>query len=137
VTTTCESSATKFNPGQIMATYGKRSAGRLRTRIPAKLITLDGEYRVVLSDLSRTGASVCRPGLSEQAGSAVLQWMNFEAFGVIRWGFPGQCGIEFERSIPEAWVLATRSHDEQARLPDDEEIKRRAARDWISGHSRI
>lgn len=120
-----------------MASYGKRSAGRLRTRIPARLITLDGEFRVILNDLSCTGASVGKQALALRSGNAVLQWLNFETFGVIRWGKDGLCGIEFERPIPEAWVLTTRSHDEHQRLPDDAELKRRAARDWVTGVSRV
>ncbi len=67
----------------------------------------------------------------------MLQWFGYEAFGAIRWSADGQCGIEFEQLIPEAWVLATRGHDARERLPDDRELARRGARDWVAGSARI
>ena len=115
-----------------MTNYGNRSASRLRTRLPARLITLNGELRVVLQDLSRSGAGLSKSALP-RSGSAVLQWFGYEAFGAIRWSVAGQCGIEFDGLIPQAWVLATRSHDARERLPDDDEMVRRGAREWVTG----
>lgn len=120
-----------------MAHHGKRLANRLRTRLPARLITLDGERRVVLQDLSCTGAGIIRPDLPRDCGQAVLQWYGYEAFGTIRWLTGRHCGIEFDTPIPEAWVIATRSHDARERLPDERELSRRRARDWVAGVVRI
>lgn len=120
-----------------MAHHGKRLASRLRTRLPARLVTLDGEFRVILLDLSRTGASVRRDGLAIEAGNAILQWMGHEAFCIVRWNATGQCGLEFDEPIPLEWVLATREHDAEERLPDDAEIARRNAHEWITGQVRI
>jgi hypothetical protein len=120
-----------------MAHHGKRLASRLRTRLPARLVTLDGEYRVILLDLSCTGASVRRDGLAFKAGNAILQWMGHEAFCLARWNEAGQCGLEFDKPIPLEWVLATREHDAAERLPGDDELVRRRAREWVAGIARI
>jgi hypothetical protein len=120
-----------------MAEYGKRLAGRLKTRIPARLVTLDGEFRVVLANLSRSGASVYRSGLELTSGNAILQWIDFEAFCHVRWNTQGQCGLEFDEAIADDWVLATRTYDAAERLPDDKELSRRRARDWVAGIARI
>ena len=120
-----------------MALHGKRLASRLRTRLPARLVTLDGEYRVILLDLSCTGASVRRDGLLFEAGNAILQWMGHEAFCIARWNQAGQCGLAFDQPIPLEWVLATRDHDATERLPDDAELERHRAREWVTGVARI
>jgi hypothetical protein len=120
-----------------MAHHGKRLASRLKTRLPARLITLDGEFRVILLDLSRTGASVRRDGLRFASGEAILQWMGFETFCIARWNALNQCGLQFDQPIPNEWVLATRQHDATERLPDDEELVRRRAREWVAGLARI
>lgn len=119
-----------------MANHGNRSASRLKTRLPARLITLEGELHVVLLDLSCTGAGLRRTALP-LTGEAVLQWFGYEAFGTIRWSESGQCGVEFEQPIPYAWVIATRNHDAAERLPDDHELNRQQARDWVAGRVRI
>ncbi len=120
------------DPAQMIA-VGKRAHARLRVRLPAKLITLHGECRPALIDLSAGGARVGKPGLECHPGKAILQWAGYEAFGQIVWARDGLAGMRFEEPIPDAWVMATRKLAEDAPLPDDAELHRRIARDWVGG----
>lgn len=122
---------------QMIAGTGKREHSRLRVRLPSKLVTLDGDFRVVLNDLSAGGARLSKPGLMLAAGDAVLLWDRFEAFGKLAWCRSGLIGMRFEEPIPTEWVIATRQLDSAAHLPDDEELKRRVAREWVMGKVRV
>ncbi|HEX4847760.1 MAG TPA: PilZ domain-containing protein [Novosphingobium sp.] len=116
---------------------GKRCHARLRVRLPAKLITLDGDYRVVLCDLSQSGARIGQPGLPLLQGQAILLWDKYEAFGRFAWCRAGLAGLAFLDPIPPAWVLATRDLDDAHHLPDDSELQRRHAREWVTGRNRV
>jgi hypothetical protein len=122
---------------QQFAGTGKRGQPRLRVRLPARLITLNGEFRVVLCDLSTGGARVGKPGLVLDGGQAVLLWESFEAFCAVAWCRGGLVGVRFEDPIPNDWVLVTRELDSNSNLPPDAELDRRAARDWVLGQARI
>lgn len=120
------------DPSELVA-VGKRAHARLRVRLPAKLITLHGEHRLALIDLSAGGARVGKPGLDCHTGKALLQWAGHEAFGQIVWVRDSLAGVRFEEPIPDDWVIATRRLAEDSPLPDDTELHRRAARDWVAG----
>jgi hypothetical protein len=122
---------------QLIAGTGKRVHARLRVRLPAKLITLDGEFRVVLCDLSTGGARVGKPGLTLAGGQAILQWDRFEAFCSVAWSRSGLVGVRFEDPITKDWVIATRELDGVAHLPKDAELERLAAREWVLGQVRV
>lgn len=122
----------RHDPSQFVPT-GKRANARLRVRLPAKLITLHGEYRLALIDLSASGARVGQPGLDCLPGNAILQWTGHEVFGRIVWVRDGLAGVRFDEPIPDEWVLATRRIAEASPMPGDSELHRHAARDWVSG----
>ncbi len=123
---------------QKIAGTGKRSDARLRVRLPAKLITLDGEFRVVLCDLSTGGARLGKPGLVLSSGEAVLLWGHHcEAFGRLAWSRSGLAGMHFDEPISKDWVIATRALDCTERLPDDRELRRIEAHDWFTGKARV
>lgn len=106
-------------------------------RLPVRLITRSGEYAAVLADLSCRGARVERANLPAQAGEAVLLWGSYEAFGRVRWCAHDRCGICFYDPIPYAWVLATRRRNDAEALPEDRELVRRLARDFVTGQRRV
>jgi hypothetical protein len=120
-----------------MVDCGKRLESRLRVRLPAKLITHLGEYAVVLKDLSCWGASISRLDLPHQLGDGVLLWHRFEGFGKIRWCNQHSCGMRFYEPIEPAWLIETRNLDDVEHLPEDKELHRRSAREWVAGISRI
>ncbi len=120
-----------------MDRIGRRLESRLRARLPARLITREGTFHVLLHDLSQHGACVTKPGLAPQHGDAVLQWPGCETFGRIVHSRPGSCGMRFDRPIPIERVIATRELDERGHLPEDFELERIHARDWIAGRTNI
>ena len=116
---------------------GRRGRNRLRSRLPAKVVTLNGTRNTVLLDLSQTGA---RFGASEGmvAGQqAVLGWAGYEAFGILVWVENGLCGIAFDEPLGADVVFATRDRDTRERLPSDHELERRRVREWVDGSRRI
>lgn len=110
----------------------RRGHARLRLGIEAELMTLDGRKRVMLMDLSQSGARVrlSEPGKLRQA---VLYWIGFEAFGVVVWQDGRDIGLEFEVPIPEATVLATRNWQPKEHVRQKRDEQRQFARSWATG----
>lgn len=119
------------NAGKVQR--GRRGRSRLRVRLPAKLQTRTETSRVILIDLSTTGARIASNSLPKVGTEAMLHWDRYEAFGEVVWAEGVQFGLSFDDPISEEDVLATRELDDVARLPQDEELLRRAAREWVEG----
>lgn len=115
---------------------GRRNRSRLRIRLAATLETRTATSRVILVDLSTTGARVLAENLPKVGTEAVLRWGEHEAFGEVVWAKALHCGISFFDPIQEQDVLATRQLDDAARLPQDRELLRQAARHWVEGTTR-
>ena len=96
---------------------GRRNRSRLRVRLPAKLETRTETSRVILVDLSTTGARVLSENLPKVGTEAVLHWDKYEAFGEVVWAEGVHGGIAFFDPLTEQDVLATRELDDAARLP--------------------
>lgn len=119
------------------ALHDARTESRLRVVLPAVLITRDGTRRVVLEDLSGAGARI-RGDLPYRTGEdVVLQWVRFEALGIVWWSEEGDCGIRFRDPVPAADLLATRDLAEQARAPTERDLVRRTAAAFVSGRMRL
>jgi hypothetical protein len=116
---------------------GRRGRNRLRARLAAKIVTLDGTRNTILLDLSQTGARLnASPGMIP-GQKAVLTWIGFEAFGSIVWVDNGRCGMVFDEPLSHGVVLATRDVDARDHLPSDHELERWRAREWVAGMRRI
>ncbi|MBC2652550.1 PilZ domain-containing protein [Novosphingobium flavum] len=120
------------------AAIGRRREARLRVRLEAQLITLDGTVRMVMADLSRNGARVSghlpRLRLKQQA---IIQWTQFEAFGIVAWIDGNQCGLEFDEPLPHQVLVKTREIHDTAPLQSDRELARGAARAFVQGKVRL
>lgn len=116
-----------------MLDYGKRRNSRLRVRLPAKAVLLDGEFRVALHDLSQNGARIGHEKLPQLRGDVLLEWCGFEAFGRVVWSKPALSGIAFYDAIPNAWVLLTRNLDASGEVPNESEAARNHARAFVAG----
>lgn len=117
---------------------GRRREGRLRVRLGARLIGLDGTGRAVLADISSHGARLIGEApFLRQGAEVVLQWCGLEAFGQVVWQEAGQCGVSFYDPVPQAELFATREVDNRERLPSDNESVRRVARAFVQGRTRI
>ncbi|MBC2667362.1 PilZ domain-containing protein [Novosphingobium flavum] len=116
------------------AMIGRRRDARLRVRLEARLITLDGTARAVLADVSSGGARVIGRNFAlRERQEAVLQWGDREAFGVIIWHDAHQCGLSFFDPLDQRAIMATRRLDERSRLPGDHELLRRSAQTFVQG----
>jgi len=116
---------------------GRRRRSRLRVRLPARLVTRTETRSVILSDLSLTGARVLTGSGLSPGCEAVLEWQGHEAFGEIVWHFGNACGLHFFDPLDEEALLATRAMDDAARLPQDRELLRQIARQWVEGSTRL
>ena len=116
---------------------GRRGRNRLRARLPAKIVTLNGTRNTVLLDLSLTGARFRASDGMVSGQQAVLSWAGFEAFGILVWVEGGLCGIAFAEPLGPDVLFETRDHDTHDRLPSDHELERRRAREWVKGSRRI
>ena len=86
----------------------RRKNPRLRLGIQALLISLEGQEKVILQDLSETGAKVLRQS-KEPLGKGVLQWMHYEIYGEVVWQRGPWVGFQFDRHLEETVLLETRA----------------------------
>jgi len=108
----------------------RRGKARLRTGIPAALVTIDGRQEISLVDLSESGAGlIVRDGWRINGG--VLKWMDYEVYGTVVRRGDRDIGLRFEEPIDHDWVLDTRQW--LPALADGKAELRRFARDWVGG----
>lgn len=108
----------------------RRGKARLRTGIPAALVTMDGRQEISLVDLSESGAGILVADPGHIAGG-VLQWMDYEVYGAVVRRVGKDVGLQFDEPIDPAWVLDTRMWLPE--LTDSKGQLRRFARDWVAG----
>lgn len=105
-----------------MAVFGKRSGGGRRSAdrrvapLPCIATTVGSVRGATLHDISCTGARICGPTLPKVDEQLVLKVGNVEAFAVVRWSEPEQCGIEFEKLLSSDALASLTSEAETIRL---------------------
>jgi len=109
---------------------GRRRHSRLRTRLPAQLMTLTDTWQVTMFDLSFFGARVAIDGFVRPGGEVVLCWSGFEAFANVAWCSGGYCGLVFEEPLPGKVLIATRDLFDASPRIDQTRI---AARAFVRG----
>lgn len=111
-------------------TKPRRCESRLRTDLPAQLITLSGAPRVSLRDLSRKGARLhCGDPLAI-GSEGVLTWLDFETFGTIVWSSHPHAGMAFDEPLADDIVLRTRAISDAGQALSTSQANYQAARDW-------
>lgn len=115
---------------------GRRSAARLRLAIPVKLVSLFGELRCILIDVSRSGAQVSLETPLAVDECAVMNIAGVEMFGCVNRSDPGRYGgtngIEFDPPISDEDVLKLRAHSEA--YEDAEKLAfRKEVQHWVQG----
>jgi len=109
---------------------GRRRHSRLRTRLPARLMTLTDTYQAMLSDLSFYGARVALDGYIRPGSEALLCWAGFEVFANVAWCHGGYCGLEFDEPLAGNVLIATRDlYDANPRVDQT----RVAAKAFVNG----
>ena len=114
----------------------RRTQGRLKVRLPAKIVTLTRTHAAILENISRKGARLQVDLLPTLGAQAVLRWDRYEAFGTISWASGEHCGVLFASVLAEEPLRATLALDEAAALPDQSDITTEAAREWAAGNRR-
>lgn len=121
---------------RLSLTGGRRGRSRLHVRLPARLSTVTETVRVVLNDLSLTGAQLLVGHELRVGTEALLEWNKFDAFGEVVWSDGNRAGMRFETMLDPETVLSTRDMDDSEHLPSDFELIRRDAREWVQGGTR-
>ena len=109
---------------------GRRRDSRLRLHIPARIVTIHGQYKAQLLDLSQSGAHLAVEQQLMKGGDAVLTWLEYEAFGRIVWAASTQIGMEFEELITPATLVATRDLADQHSAREEKRAALEAVRAW-------
>jgi len=89
--------------------FGRRKSPRLRLDMPARLVTLDRTYPVVLENLSEGGARITLP-VADVAVVGVLRWMDFHAFADVVWREGLSVGLQFDTPISLEMLEATQTY---------------------------
>ncbi len=119
-------------------TIGRRRQARLRVRLEARLISLDGIARGVMADLSRSGARIAGSGLSLRPGNeAVLQWCGREAFGMVVWAARGEFGLAFHEPLADLDLAEIRRLNDAQGDVSSQADARSAARAFVQGNIRL
>ena len=112
---------------------GRRSQSRLRVRLPARLTTVSEIQNAMLLDLNMYGAKLALNHPVKIGAEAVVEWSEFEAFGLVNWVRGSQCGLEFIDPIPAKVLIATRDIDDVEHVHRDSDLVRKVARSFVSG----
>jgi hypothetical protein len=112
----------------LLANCGRRASARLRLRLPADLITLDGQGPGVLENISATGARVVSQFALRPGASCILRLPRLELFADVAWCAQGRLGLIFERPISQDQLIDPRNLD-----PADPASERAASQDWARG----
>ena len=117
---------------------GRRAEPRLRLRLAARMILLDGTQHCTLTDLSTGGARVQPSNRVRRDADVVLMWgSGLEAFGKIIWTGEHDCGILFDEPLVSSALQATRQIDEVDRLPEGRDMLRQSARAFVCNGTRF
>jgi len=110
---------------------GRRDNQRLKLRMPASFLSLDGEVPALLLDLSLVGARVAIHG-PPNFSKGFLYWMDFEVYGDVVWTRDTMFGLRFDHRLAVRDLLKTRDaaplHQHR---PDTDALE--AARAWAQG----
>ncbi|QEA15872.1 PilZ domain-containing protein [Novosphingobium ginsenosidimutans] len=115
------------NP-QPLAHCGRRASSRLRVRLPAELIMLDGQGPAVIENISATGARISSKFVLRPGASCILRLAGLELFADVAWCAQGFIGLMFEEPLAQDRLIALRNLD-----PADLANDRAARQDWARG----
>jgi hypothetical protein len=120
------------------AVIGRRRESRLRVRLPARLITLEGTVTALMADISEHGAHLCGDLPAVRRGAdVVLQWAGGEAFGAVVWIGQRQWGVQFHDPLSTEEIRKARTIDAREGIRDAREDVRQTARAFVQGRARL
>ena len=115
-----------------LASGSRRSQGRARLGLAARLVTFSGTSNCTLVDLSYTGACIQVASEPRVGSMIVVENKVRELFGTVRWARGGFAGFEFDDplSLTEAVELRRQA---EADLGREERERIAYARSWVTG----
>ena len=127
----------------LVTEFSRRKRSRLKTSLPARIVTLSGSYPVVLRDVSVIGARFelaahgPAPSALEIGETVLLQWCDFEKIGQLVWEGRTVAGLTFEEPVSAEEIIATREQQDAFVANGGlRESDRDVARSWVRGLSR-
>ncbi len=112
---------------------GRRRDSRLRIAIPATLITVAGQWRATLCDISQSGARLRIGEQIRDDQEAVLSWLEFESFGKIVWCHDGYVGLEFYDLLAPNVLIVSRDRMDLGDVVTDEQKVLERSKAWYQG----
>lgn len=94
---------------------GRRAAQRARLHVHARLQTISREVRVVLRNLSCTGAMLEGDDLPPSGRTVVLKRGPIDVMGQVVWTAGGRCGLEFFEPLNHDEVIRESRHSPEQR----------------------
>lgn len=123
--------ATQYVPCLHPLYSGKRSSGRVRLGIGARLETVAGTYPCTVRDVSSGGAHICGPRL-RSGQSVILTIEGREIFGDVVWVREASAGVLFQPPVEHEFVVALR-HNAPVILTRAAQENEDFARNWVAG----
>jgi hypothetical protein len=114
------------------ANCGRRASSRLRLRLPAELITLDGQGSAVLENISATGARVSSHFTLRPGASCILRLARLELFADVAWCAQGRLGLNFEEPLSQEHLVTLRNLN-PAGLANERAASQDWARSFVNG----
>ncbi|HSG34768.1 MAG TPA: PilZ domain-containing protein [Sphingomonadaceae bacterium] len=85
----------------------RRATERSEVARPARLRTPVSSWQGEMTDISVAGARFRTANPPKEGTEAFLNWDDYETFCRVVWTRAGECGVRFEREIPELAVAKT------------------------------
>lgn len=115
----------------------RRNASRLRLSLGAELMCVHGAQRVILRDISQTGAKIQVRKEIAVGQDVELRWGGYDAFGATLWVRNGFCGIEFEQPLEAKTIVEARHLQDSQGLTAEGEAEWVSDKGWSFGKSLI
>lgn len=101
----CESTVVSEGAdGQI----GRRMHSRLRVSLPARVVSIHGDQRIQVENISQTGMKLRWKQQVRPHSDVVLSFAGIELFGKVVWATNENAGISLDQPLPVATILALR-----------------------------
>ncbi|MFM6933471.1 MAG: PilZ domain-containing protein [Novosphingobium sp.] len=120
-----------FEP--ILPDVGKRAASRLRLRLAARIMTTAQFWPAELLDLSYFGGRIACDAPPQPGQEVLIEWADFDAFGMVVWANVKSCGVCFFEPLQPAVLIATRDRFDVEPVLTSTERARNEAKDYVQG----
>ena len=115
---------------------GRRRKQRARIGLPAVIDTLFGSRRVVLLNISQSGAMIELTGAPKVGSDVIVKCGSIDAMAVVVWVGSGRCGLTFDSLADGAEIMRLQQLGQDAARAKLSPDLIDAADDWQHGRAR-